>query len=230
MKQETCVDAATQRRRVRACCALAFAMTLAATAAPAQNDTIAFDIAAQPLARALSSFGTVARLQLFVDSGLIAGRHSTAIKGRYPSEEALRRLLAGTGLLPHPVGDKGFTLTPLLSAAGVTPATAVQSHASTRHAAYSAAVLAGVRRALCRHERTTPGTFRSLVQLWLDESGKVTTSALLTSTGEDARDAALTSILDGLALPPPPPGLPQPITLLLAPSPTMVPTVCGARR
>ena len=205
-------------------------MTFAATAAPAQDETIAFDIAAQPLARALSSFGTVARLQLFVDSGLTAGRHSTAIKGLYSSEEALRRLLTGTGLLPRSVGDKGFTLTPLLSAPGLTVATAAQPHAPAGSAAYSAAVLAGVRQALCRHEHTTPGTFRSLVQLWIDASGKVTTAALLTSTGDDTRDAALASILDGMALPPPPPGLPQPITLLLAPSPTMVPTVCGMRR
>jgi iron complex outermembrane receptor protein len=65
----------------------------------AQADRIAaFDIPAQPLAQALTTFGRQSGLQIAVDTAAAAGKSSPGVTGSLTHEEALRRLLAGSGL------------------------------------------------------------------------------------------------------------------------------------
>lgn len=66
-----------------------------AQAAPA---TRAFDIPAQPLADAVNAFGRQAGLQITAEAGVTAGVQAQAVTGTFAAEEALRRLLAGTGV------------------------------------------------------------------------------------------------------------------------------------
>jgi len=75
------------------------APTLEAPTLEAQADrTAAFDIPAQPLAQALTAFGRQSGLQIAVDTAAAAGKESPGISGAMTYDEALRRLLAGTGL------------------------------------------------------------------------------------------------------------------------------------
>ncbi|MGH6619173.1 MAG: STN domain-containing protein, partial [Alphaproteobacteria bacterium] len=69
--------------------------TRLAQAAPAQRG---FDIPAQPLADALTQFGRQSGMQVSVDAGLIRGISSPGASGSMLPEQALRRLLAGTGI------------------------------------------------------------------------------------------------------------------------------------
>ena len=64
----------------------------------AQAERIAFDIPAQPLSRALTSFGRQAGLQVTMDSAIAQGLTSQPLKGSMAPSEALDRLLAGSGL------------------------------------------------------------------------------------------------------------------------------------
>jgi iron complex outermembrane receptor protein len=64
----------------------------------AQAETRAFNIPAQPFAAALIAFGQQSGLQVTVDSELVAGRQARPVVGQFAPAEALRRLLAGTGL------------------------------------------------------------------------------------------------------------------------------------
>jgi iron complex outermembrane receptor protein len=65
----------------------------------AQGETQrAFDIAAQPLASALAAFGQQSGTQISYPSGLAEGLRSQPVSGTYLPEEALRRLLTGTGV------------------------------------------------------------------------------------------------------------------------------------
>ncbi len=57
-----------------------------------------FNIPAQPLGQALMAFGRQAGFQVAVDTAIVAGRNSPGVTGTMTPEEALRRLLAGTGL------------------------------------------------------------------------------------------------------------------------------------
>ncbi|MFP6848238.1 MAG: TonB-dependent receptor [Pseudomonas sp.] len=73
---------------------------------PAQADALqeqlaqrqAFEVAAQPLASALLEFAQQAGLQISVDSNLVSERHSTGTSGEWSTQDALQRLLSGSGL------------------------------------------------------------------------------------------------------------------------------------
>lgn len=57
-----------------------------------------FTIAAQPLASALNEFARQADLQLGFPATLVAGKNAPAVSGRLTPQQALDRLLAGSGL------------------------------------------------------------------------------------------------------------------------------------
>jgi outer membrane receptor protein involved in Fe transport len=57
-----------------------------------------YAIAPQPLADALTLFGQQSGLQVTLDAGIVAGLTTPGVNGSFTAEEALRRLLAGTGL------------------------------------------------------------------------------------------------------------------------------------
>ena len=59
---------------------------------------IAFDLPAQPLGSALNAFARQSGYQVTAEAGLVSGATSQPVQGRFPPQEALRRLLAGTGL------------------------------------------------------------------------------------------------------------------------------------
>src|SRR5690606_22538784 len=64
----------------------------------AQATTYRFDVAPQPLPGALVAFSETTGIQFFFDSALARGLSSPGASGEMAPEEALRRLLAGTGL------------------------------------------------------------------------------------------------------------------------------------
>lgn len=57
-----------------------------------------YDLPAQDLNQALLKFAQSANVQLFYDNGLVEGRRSSELRGRYTARQALTKLLAGTGL------------------------------------------------------------------------------------------------------------------------------------
>lgn len=66
----------------------------------AQNsERIRFDIPAQPLTGALTSFGQQSGLQVTFDAAIAGGLRSQPLAGDYTADEALRILLSGTGIL-----------------------------------------------------------------------------------------------------------------------------------
>jgi len=83
-----------------------------------RQQTRSFDITAQPLAAALIAFGQQADVQISVSSQLLRGKHAGAVQGELTLEQALQRLLAGTGLTWHQ--QRGGTLS-LEPAPAVTP-------------------------------------------------------------------------------------------------------------
>lgn len=99
---------AMARRMVNTACAVwlvAGAMCIAATPAVAQvgaNRTevasASFDVPAGALNVAIVRFGRQSGLQFSVDSKLTNGKRTAGLKGHYSAEDALRALLAGSGL------------------------------------------------------------------------------------------------------------------------------------
>ena len=191
-------------------------------------DWIQVDIPAQTLATALEAYCAAAGIQMFVDTGLIAGRRSVTVQGEFTRAAALQSLLLGTGLAARFVADRGFTLIALPSAEADVD---LPKHAwlnGPRFGGYSAVLQAGLRKALCRNEQTRPGSYRFLGRLWISPLGVVSRAELITSTGNDARDGALLSALQGAVVgETPPPDMPQPVTLLLAADTTIAAGYCA---
>lgn len=73
----------------------AHAQTAPASAAAARRG---FDIPSQPLASALLSYTAATGVQLVMSGDIARGKTAPALQGNYTSDEALSRLLAGSGL------------------------------------------------------------------------------------------------------------------------------------
>ena len=101
----------------RAVLASALTMTLMIAAALAQQDAAAqlrlehnFDIPAQPLTDALIVFARQSGLQVSVDGALVRDLQAPAITGAMPTQEALIRLLAGSGLVARRTGERTLVI------------------------------------------------------------------------------------------------------------------------
>ncbi len=186
---------------------------------PAEPDGISFDIAAQPLASALAAYTEATGLAVLVTSRLTAGRRAAAVRGRLAPQEALRQLLAGTGLQARFASASAFTLVETARAAdgARAPAAASDPAALPR---YAGILQNTVTRALCAWTGAQFGRYRASVQLWIGRNGVVRQARLVSGTGDARRDEALAGVLSGLVMDAPPPaGLPQPVTLVLSPRP-----------
>nr|WP_314873912.1 TonB-dependent siderophore receptor [uncultured Pseudomonas sp.] len=78
-------------------CALGLALAVP-YAAQVQAQEMSFDIPSQALASALLSFGKQTDMQILFSQDSVQGRRSTGVQGRLEPEQALARLLQGTGV------------------------------------------------------------------------------------------------------------------------------------
>src|SRR5580698_1524928 len=65
--------------------------------AQAQSKAV-FDLPAQPLADSLRAVGSQTNINLLFDPPLVAGKKAPALKAEVTADEALTRLLVGTGI------------------------------------------------------------------------------------------------------------------------------------
>ena len=140
----------------------------------------------QDLRAALEAFDTATGISVLYGSDLSAGRRSSALRGHYAPDAALRLLLEGTGLIAQAVGDKAFVRpTPSAQSGG-----AVSAQARHRRA-FEAQLQQRVLDALCRQPASAPGIYRAALALRVDRQGQIGSVRLLDSTGSAARDAAI---------------------------------------
>jgi hypothetical protein len=191
----------------------------------ASADTIHFELPAKRLADALQDYGRMARVSVMAQTRLIEKLTSAPLNGDYPVRDALRRLLAGTGLTAdYPSADE-IIIVPLARSQQPSPAappapilasTIDGATGDDQYGAYNAMVQTRLTEALCASPLTRPGSYRLVAQLRIGDTGRVVASKLLGSTGLPARDAAIEQTLHALVLDSAPPAaLAQPVTILL---------------
>ncbi len=78
--------------------------------AHAQETVYSFDIPAQDLGSALRAFGQATDQQIIFADDVVHGKRSATVSGRYSADDALRRLLAGTGLTARKTRGGMYTL------------------------------------------------------------------------------------------------------------------------
>ncbi|MGE3976679.1 MAG: TonB-dependent siderophore receptor [Nitrospira sp.] len=76
----------------------------------AQADQQDFAIPAQPLGQALTQFGIQTNYRVLYNADVTEGRSTGGVSGRYSAEEALSRLLEGTGVTHTKTNPKEITL------------------------------------------------------------------------------------------------------------------------
>nr|WP_154666118.1 TonB-dependent receptor [Thauera linaloolentis] len=81
-----------------------------AFAAHAQTAARPIDLPAAPLERSLNTLARQAGVQILFAAPLAAGRSAPALKGDYTAQQALERLLAGTGLVLRRADERTFRI------------------------------------------------------------------------------------------------------------------------
>jgi hypothetical protein len=195
--------------------------------------TMHFELPAQPLALTLQAFGRMTEMVLLAPAPLLEGRTSAAVSGDFAPREALTRALEGTGLQADFSGpDEAM----IVAQANPAPANAQASGSvqtqplptalpvdglgeDSEQRAYAAMIQERMTDALCAQDATRPGNYRLVAQMRIDDQGAVAATELIASSGSPRRDAAIEAALRTLKFDSaPPPGLPEPVTILLRPS------------
>lgn len=202
------------------------------------GQTIAFHIPAQPLAGALQAYGQRTGVQVLYESSSATGRRSNAVEGSFTPQAALDRLLAGTDLRVRYSRPDAITLAlPEVEGIGSLPPAGPlgtsdlslgtlrvhgsgDSDASARLRDYSQSVQMDVQNALRKSAKTRDGNYRAVLDVWIGSARMIERTELFRSTGDRARDAAVSATLTGLMISrPTPANMPQPVRLVIVVKP-----------
>ncbi|PKD39306.1 TonB-dependent siderophore receptor [Methylomonas sp. Kb3] len=91
-------------------CLTVFAVAMSASPWCAAETAIEFAIPAAPLADALLQFSETSGIKVFFSSQLAGNLRGNAVQGRFTAQQALDKLLSGTGLTPQTATDGTVTL------------------------------------------------------------------------------------------------------------------------
>lgn len=213
-------------------CALVLLLLLAGgRMAQAESPLLSLNLPAQDLEHALQAYSRATGMAVLVDRELTRGRRSIGVRGRFKAQEALAMLLTGSGLMARYARSDAFTLqTPQVSQPPPTKGAAARSAARINNS-YATALQQAIETSLCRSPLTRPGSFRALVQVWVNPDGVIEHSRLVSSTGDEQRDEALVRSLSAARVQrPAPSSLRQPVTLLLMPDTTGMRMECTAAK
>jgi TonB family protein len=218
---------------------LARAAPAPSPAASSARPALRYQIPPQPLTSALEAFTGASGVQLLYDAALAAGRRSPGVTGEKSPEDALAAILAGSGLQAtfvrsnavyiYPARDSGAAPgggdgrgpgAPSPGAVMALGVLHVEAPALTighpRYDRYAAALQAGVQEALETAPAARHGSWSTAAELQLNADGAVRKARLISSTGDAKIDAVVLAVLSAARLPPPPDGLPQPVTVRIS--------------
>jgi TonB C terminal len=197
------------------------------------SEPIEFNIPAQSLANALQDYGQTTGIQVLYESNSAVSRMSAAVQGKFAPDTALNLLLTGTGLKVRYIRPDAITLAlPDADGPGVPSSTAPSASSSelslgtlrvhrsgddaTRLRDYSQSVQMDIQNALRKNAKTRDGSYRAVLDLWIDPASTIERTELFRSTGDRDRDAAVTTTLRGVTISRPTPvNTPQPIRVVI---------------
>jgi hypothetical protein len=200
--------------------------------AVAGSAPVLFHIPAQPLVSALQVYGSQTGVQVLYESHSAVGRLSSAVEGSFTPEDALNRLLTGTDLSASYTRPDAVTLARPSAEPNSPPASPLRqadlSLGTLRVRAggedtdagslrdYSGSVQADVQQALQKNAKTRAGSYRVVLDLWIDPSRTIARTQFFQSSGDAERDAAVASVLRGVVISrTAPANMPQPVRIAI---------------
>lgn len=212
----------------------------AASAAHAAWPQIAYDIRAQPLTSAVETYALATGIQVLYDLPTGAEPSSPGVKGTMSPQDALGRLLVGTGLTAHFMDPRNVVLEPAAGAATregasegappdlpslalgalhVTAPAVVEAPAPRGLAArrYGEVIKSSVTDALAADAKTSRARYRAGLSIWIAASGAVRKATVVSSSGRRELDATICAVLERVVVgETPPPDLPQPVNIVIS--------------
>jgi hypothetical protein len=183
---------------------------------------VTFDIPSQSLADALRRYGDLTGREALYDASLADGRVSGALDGQSTPDDALRRLLTGTGLYARFVTETAFVLLPL-------PADAAPTQTQFTPPRYYGLIQDTLLDALCK-AGARPGSYRMLLVFQIGATGQIEAPQRIGSTGATEVDQLIDATLRRVRLSEaPPPNFAQPVSILLVPQAPGVTPGCRTR-
>lgn len=199
------------------------ALTANGRALAQQPPQILFDIPSQPLASALDAYSATTGIMAAYNGNLAAGRLSNAVRGRLTPQAALPLLLKGTGLVAEYTSAEAFVVmsgpddTSLIKMPSAIASAAIARQDAIERR-YSAMMQESVTDALCAQPVTRPGSYRAAISFWIGATGEMLRVKLLSSTGDQQRDAAILDVAGRASVGEPPPArMAQPFTMVVLP-------------
>jgi hypothetical protein len=182
--------------------------------------SLEFNIPPQALETALTRYGDVTGREALYDTGIAGGRVSGDLRGKFTPNEALEKLLSGTGLLARFVADESFVVLP------APPATPPSSSPSEqRH--YYGVIQQSLLATLCLSAIARPGRYRVVAMFWIGSTGGIENFQRIGSTGAADADRQIDTTLRSVRFgEPPPAGFEQPVLILIVPQSPGVTTGC----
>ena len=192
-----------------------------------------YDISPQPLDAALARYAQISHVDIIYDDTLAEGRRSASVQGSFTPQQALARLLSGTGL------SSRFTRSSaaLIFAAQSDPADGQASDSTgpvlTLHTmqvraapiigsapralfdTYARGVLSIIDRELRPSAIADRRLYRASIRLWVGQDGKVLRAEFDQQSGHLQGDVEVLTGITGLQFDRPPPDMPQPIRVQL---------------
>ncbi|WP_144633574.1 STN domain-containing protein [Bordetella genomosp. 13] len=176
----------------------------------AESSDAFFDLPILPLAEALRRYGEAADRSIFFETGQLAGRRSAPVHGRLDRDEALRRLLAGTGMRAWPLSPQVVTVEPVPSSEAASP---VRGSGPDPH--YDGYLQQAVMRALCAE----PGlrADRQRIAMRFSVASSRIQDLRVRVAEQPELEPLVRRALTNISLTQPPPDVPQPVVMIVSP-------------
>ncbi|MEN0035487.1 MAG: TonB-dependent siderophore receptor [Cellvibrio sp.] len=145
-----------------------------------QNQLLDFNLPAAPLSHSLLQIGRIAGVVITVNAELVKDKNSPAVQGKLTAEQALQRVLVGTGL-ELAKGDVGYTLRPIKNK-GFLPSVRVSADklgAITEGTGSYTSGVATTATGLALSPRETPQTVSVVTRAQIEDQGLFNLPAVL---------------------------------------------------
>jgi type II secretory pathway component GspD/PulD (secretin) len=184
-------------------CALLAANPRSEGGLDAAKNEIAFDIPALPLSEAIERLSAASKLQVVFDFALVSGRISPPLSGTFKPATALELLLKGSGLGTELIAENTISI--------------VKIPLSQDNQLYLRSVQGRLMSSLCHENLARGGHYRMAASFAIDAGGRIVMLKFLSPLQDATRRNAIAAAFMSVVLPPPPDGLPQPVTIILEP-------------
>lgn len=207
-----------------------------AQAQSAQSTEQTFEIPAQPLEAALQQLGREAQIDILYENGVVEQRPSTRVSGRLSPQEALARLLMGTGLTYRFTSANGALVFPperpplalaepgdgsegaprmVLDVMRVRATPIVGGRPSRSFTVFGTAVTRQINRSLSSDPLLMARTFSAELAVSIGPDGTVSEGRMSRTSADREVDARILDIVRAMRFEAPPHDLPQPIRIEL---------------